>query len=655
MENGHPRLPPPVTTTVSSTTTTTTHGTRTVTTSHTSPGRGIAVTSSTPQSITATHPTVTTTHQTPFYRLSPPPAASVATQTEQRAPSIRIRRQAADQGIQVPAVVNTRNGTTRVRSSSDPQPPRLATCLEDGDLEMRKHVTATPMQTLQEEGYTTATEPLVPVEPLVPTRSARRPAVRRQFSLNSFRSRREDVDQEPVVEQPLYDARMIDMLDVIDPEVATLTTLNNLQNSLFIPNLGWLYRRQPTYNLSQLSPNTSDEENRIGVGSGNMENTQQSGDGIEEQARDKEMSGATRPDINRLETTNTISSVLTSTSEGHNYAVLPHGASLPGWTAEDKAALNDHVRHLLHSRRAKFKRGMRGFGRYIRKPVGFLVSLYAFLLTFWGAAWVLFLIGWISVQGRQAYFIEICDQILTALFCVVGIGLAPWRAVDTYHMIYIAHYAHLTWRLRKERGLPALDDHNELPARPTSHIWETGDLDPPAHMEEIVLTAAQQRNLEHHQAKFANSHSFYKPHETSTHSAFSLRLLIAIVVLLDCHSLFQMALGGTTWGIYYKVRPKALTAVILTCSISCNISAGITITIGDKRSRKKLVVEQMFRQEVTEDALEDLRKERGLEARGVKTEEEKKEGEQKEKEKEKREKKEKKEKKKKEKKQKKKT
>ena len=406
-----------------------------------------------------------------------------------------------------------------------------------------------------------------------------------------------------------------------DPEVSTLTTLNNVQNSLFIPNLGWLYRRQPVYNLSAASPTSpttsSDEENEIGVTQAGIGKGGQSGDGTEELEQkhdeDKEEISSSRPDIARV---TTISSVLTGMSEGHNYAVLPHGATLPGWSEEEKAALNDHVRHLLHSRREKFKRSMRGFGRYVRKPVGFLVSLYAFLLTFWGAAWVLFLIGWISVAGRQAYFIEICDQILTALFCVVGIGLAPWRAVDTYHMIYIAHYAHLTWRLRKERGLPDLKDHNELPARPKTHTWESDEPEEPG-TQDSVLTAEQQRKLEYHQTKFANSHSFYKPHETSTHHAFSLRLLVAIVVLLDCHSLFQMALGGTTWGIYYKVRPKALTAVILSCSISCNISAGITIMVGDKRSRKKLVIEQMFRQGVTEDALKHLRKKRGLKARGV--------------------------------------
>lgn len=201
----------------------------------------------------------------------------------------------------------------------------------------------------------------------------------------------------------------------------------------------------------------------------------------------------------------------------------------------------------------------------------------------------------------------------------MGIGFAPFRAVDTYHMIYIAHYHRLTWRLRKERALPELKDRNDLPEPPDNHRdVELGAEKDVEELEEIVLTHEQQEKLEYHQAKFCSSHTFYKPHETSTHHAFSLSLLIAIVVLLDCHSLFQMALGGTTWGINYHHRPKALTAVILSCSISCNISAGITITIGDRKSRKKLVVEQMFRQGLTEEALAKLRKKKGLKVSGVK-------------------------------------
>lgn len=103
-------------------------------------------------------------------------------------------------------------------------------------------------------------------------------------------------------------------------------------------------------------------------------------------------------------------SINSALSDSH-YAVLPHGVVLEGWSEEDKDELNDHVRHLLHSRRSKFKRTMRAFGRYVRTrklgrmphsmiklmstalALGAFVTIYSFLITFWGAAWVLFIIG----------------------------------------------------------------------------------------------------------------------------------------------------------------------------------------------------------------------------------------------------------------------
>ena len=111
-----------------------------------------------------------------------------------------------------------------------------------------------------------------------------------------------------------------------------------------------------------------------------------------------------------LERARTGDSITSKLSASH-FAVLPHGTSLLDWSREDKQALNDHVRHMLHSRRSKFKRGMKGFGQYVRRrkfcplqsgrcleahyhaALGFLVTLYATLITLFGLAWVLFLIG----------------------------------------------------------------------------------------------------------------------------------------------------------------------------------------------------------------------------------------------------------------------
>jgi len=98
--------------------------------------------------------------------------------------------------------------------------------------------------------------------------------------------------------------------------------------------------------------------------------------------------------------------------------------------------------------------------------------------------------------------------------------------------------------------------------------------------------------------------AYYRPHETFTHHAFPLSFLIAIIVLCDCHSCFQLALGSATWSIsYHHWYKKILTTIVLCFSLSCNITGGICIAIGSRLSRKKEVVEALLRQAVTEEAL----------------------------------------------------
>jgi len=231
------------------------------------------------------------------------------------------------------------------------------------------------------------------------------------------------------------------------------------------------------------------------------------------------------------------------------------------------------------------------------------------------------LIGWLSLPGnRKNYIIHIVDSVLVGLFGVMGYGLAPFRAVDTYHMGHIAYYHRLSWKLRKQRNLPRLTDHNDLPERTQKEVAadaEAGlEKESDADWEFSVLTPEQQRKLVHHQNKFSKSHSYYRPHETTTHNAFPLKLLILIVSLLDAHSVLQFSLGAFTWGWSYHTRPQWITAVILSISITVNISAGIFISVGDKRTRKKDVLLRMARQGLTEEAMrkvEQKKREEGAE------------------------------------------
>ncbi|KAF7934390.1 hypothetical protein EAE99_002842 [Botrytis elliptica] len=414
--------------------------------------------------------------------------------------------------------------------------------------------------------------------------------------------------------QDEYDTDLVDFLDLVDPEISTLTSLTNIQNSLFIPSLGNLFNRNPTYNLTRnelIRRPTNDlarqQTNSLSRRPTNLADLPT----IEEPGPNDELGQALpRPGRPRLQSRDTGAFTLTESishpdEEHPHYAVVPEGINLDGWSPEDKEELNDHVRHLLHSRREGFKRAMKGFGQYVRKPLGFFVTLYATLITLFGLAWVLFLIGWVNVGSKRLYVINVIDNVLVALFAIMGDGLAPFRAIDTYHMIYIAHYHHLTWRLRKEKALPKLEDHNDLPA-----ILPEDLEDQIVEDEVSVLNPAQQKKLQHHQKKFNRSHTFYKPHETNTHHAFPLRLLVAVVVLLDCHSLLQIALGTCTWAISYKTRPFALTTVILCCSITVNITAGVLISIGDHRTRKKDVLERMFKQDLTKEAIHKMEKAR---------------------------------------------
>ncbi|RMZ91791.1 hypothetical protein DV736_g985, partial [Chaetothyriales sp. CBS 134916] len=391
-----------------------------------------------------------------------------------------------------------------------------------------------------------------------------------------------------------YESEVVDLLDVIDPEVSTLTTLTNVQNSLFVPDLGRWVNRRPTYTLSRAPSQAREAPPQV--------TEEAEGQPLQEQVSrptvQREWSWQRLP---RPQRSHSISSVMTDS----HYAVLPHGLSLDDWSEEDKEALDDYVRHMLHSKRSKFKQTMKAFGKYMSTPLGFVVTLYATLITLFGLAWVLFLIGWIYAGSRQSYVVNVIDNVLVALFALVGDGMAPFRAVDTYHMIYIAHYHRLSWKLRRERNLPELKNHNDLPTR-----FEK-DIDPEAANEVadfIVLTRAQQKKLIHHQTKFSKSHTYYKPHETVTHHAFPIKLLIAVVVLLDCHSILQIMLGTFTWAWSYHTRPEWITSVILSISITVNITSGVLISIGDRRTRKKDVIELMARQNITQQAIKKVQK-----------------------------------------------
>lgn len=134
---------------------------------------------------------------------------------------------------------------------------------------------------------------------------------------------------------------------LLDPEVSALSTLTNVQNSLFVPDLFGFVNREPTYTLHPTQP--TEEEGA----------TTDTSEPLPEPPKIQE------PVSDQLQHIFSISSVLDESDT--RFAVLPDESNLEGWTKADVEELNDHVRHMLHSRRSKFKRAMKGFGQYVSK------------------------------------------------------------------------------------------------------------------------------------------------------------------------------------------------------------------------------------------------------------------------------------------------
>ena len=152
----------------------------------------------------------------------------------------------------------------------------------------------------------------------------------------------------------------------LDPEVQTLTSLTNVQNSLFVPDLGKYVNRRPTYSLTSL-----------------LKDVGQKLKPVEKEGQQPPVIARPAP-TRRADTSATINSRLSDS----RYAVLPEGASLSGWTYEDRVELNDHVRHMLHSRRSKFKRAMKGFGQYVRRRESRKFKINRQLITSNSQLWV---------------------------------------------------------------------------------------------------------------------------------------------------------------------------------------------------------------------------------------------------------------------------
>jgi hypothetical protein len=89
----------------------------------------------------------------------------------------------------------------------------------------------------------------------------------------------------------------------------------------------------------------------------------------------------------------------------------------------------------------KTANGLIAFWAWLQTPLGFLTLIYGLNIIAWGG--MLFLLickaapamchpSCDDINSPRQKWIEIDSQILNALFCIPGFGLAPWRIRDLY-------------------------------------------------------------------------------------------------------------------------------------------------------------------------------------------------------------------------------
>ncbi|OAA70430.1 hypothetical protein ISF_02404 [Cordyceps fumosorosea ARSEF 2679] len=92
--------------------------------------------------------------------------------------------------------------------------------------------------------------------------------------------------------------------------------------------------------------------------------------------------------------------------------------------------------------------GLAAFWKFFITPAGFLITIYCLNIVAWGAMLFFLLLKAAPAMNHPSaddnssprkIWLEIDSQILNALFCVTGFGLAPWRFRDLYYFIRGAH------------------------------------------------------------------------------------------------------------------------------------------------------------------------------------------------------------------------
>lgn len=207
--------------------------------------------------------------------------------------------------------------------------------------------------------------------------------------------------------------------------------------------------------------------------------------------------------------------------------------------------------------------GLKASREFLSTPTGFLMAIYGVNIVAWGAMLFFLLLGASpamnnpskdSDESPRKKWIEIDSQILNALFCVTGFGLAPWRLRDLWWLIQ-ARLHH------NQAAMNKLSEQNKAWFRPPS--WYNSD-----------------ENIE---GGFQSDQITFTGNVAPPTNLWKLSFVVWMMVL---NTLFQGALAGFMWGYNRFDRPSWATGVFIGLGCGVSLLAGLMMWWEGRKVKK---------------------------------------------------------------------
>ncbi|OAQ88154.1 COBW domain-containing protein [Purpureocillium lilacinum] len=220
-----------------------------------------------------------------------------------------------------------------------------------------------------------------------------------------------------------------------------------------------------------------------------------------------------------------------------------------------------------HSFGQSMKLGSISFWHYFMTPLGFVVTIYGLNVVAWGGMLFLLLCNASpamchptcdDINSPRRIWIEIDSQILNALFCVTGFGLAPWRFRDLYFLLRyrLQHREEALRRLAGiHRGWFRLEGSAALPIN-------IG----PKNVEQHLSQAASRPAVPFPATKIPDV-----PLTGVRAPPTKLWKLDLVIWLMVWNTFLQCVLSGFMWGLNRYDRPSWSTGLFV--ALGCTVAA----------------------------------------------------------------------------------